>query len=227
MPDPNVSAAHPATGMLPFPNPNETASPLSTRESGQADAQGSLDAGASLSELTGAMADGDEPAFVAFYERYYDRLFRYLIVLTQGDEPLTRDLLQVTLVKVVRAIKPFAEECQLWQWLKTVARNTFLDSLRQASRVPNLIPLFEADAEHTSPPDDDGQQPLLEALDACLAELAPSERDLVEACYVRELSQQEAGAQRNTTTKAVESKLARVRQKLRLAILKRLHNENS
>ena len=214
--------------MLPFPNPNETDSPpLGTRELGQADAHSSLDAGISLSELTGAMADGDEPAFGVFYERYYDRLFRYLVVLTHGDEPLTRDLLQVTLVKVVRAMKPFAEEGQLWQWLKTIARNTFLDSLRQASRVPNLIPLFEVDAEPSSAPnDEEDQRPLFEALDACLAELVPSERDLVEACYVRDLSQQEAAAQWNTTAKAVESRLARVRLKLRLAILKRLRHEN-
>jgi len=132
------------------------------------------------------------------------------------------------LVKVVRSIKPFAEECQLWQWLKTIARNTFLDSIRQASRTPNLVPLFEADAECEPAPDDaDDQRPLFEALDACLVELPPSERDLVEGCYLRNRSQQDAATQLNTTTKAIESKLARIRHKLRLAILKRLHHENS
>jgi RNA polymerase sigma factor (sigma-70 family) len=216
------------TGMLPSPNPGDTVSrPLSAREMGEADAHTSLDAGAGLGELTGALADGDEPAFMVFYERYYDRLFRYLIVLTKGDEPLTRDLLQVTLVKGVRAIKPFAEECQFWKWLKSIARNTFLDALRQASREPNLVPLFEVDAEaHSAPNNSEDQRPLFEALDACLAELSPSERDLVETCYVRNFSQQAAAAQRNTTAKAVESRLARVRLKLRFAILKRLRHEN-
>ena len=186
-----------------------------------------LDAEGGLSELTEAVAAGEEQAFSVFYDRYYDRLFRYLIVMTQGDEPRTRDLLQVTLIKVVRAIKPFEEECRLWQWLKTIARNTFLDSIRQASRTPNLIPLFEIDAELRSMPNDGNDEwPLIEALDACLVDLPPFERDLVETCYFRNVSQQEAAAQRNTTAKAIESKLARLRQKLRVAILRRLRHEN-
>ena len=214
--------------MLPIGNSCGRASQhtgdLQTRLAG---ANANLDGEGSFSELTEAVAAGDEQAFGAFYDRYYDRLFRYLVVLTRGDETRTRDLLQVTLIKVVRAIKPFEEECRLWQWLKTIARNTFLDSIRQASRIPNLIPLFEMDAELSSAPDDgDGEWPLIEALDACLVDLPPFERDLVEACYFRNVSQQEAAIQRNTTAKAIESKLARLRQKLRVAILRRLRHEN-
>jgi len=48
----------------------------------------------SIQELTAKMKDGDEAAFSEFYERYCDRLFRYLIVLTRGDEDRSRDLLQ-------------------------------------------------------------------------------------------------------------------------------------
>ena len=222
-----MNAAGPAVDILPFPNLGETTSrSLSASEMILVELHTSLDARISLGELTGAMADGDEPAFSVFYERYYDRLFRYLIVLTQGDEPLTRDLLQETLVKVVRAMKPFTEECQLWQWLKTIARNTFLDSIRKSSRLPDLIPLFEVDAAPGSAPGEgEDQQTLFEALEVCLAELSPPERDLVETCYIRNSSQQEAAAQRNTTAKAVESRLARVRLKLRSAILKRLRHE--
>jgi RNA polymerase sigma factor (sigma-70 family) len=213
--------------MLPFPNPGDIASSSEGfRHLGPPDAGGNQDVTLDLGELTQAMAAGDESAFSVFYDHYYDRLFRYLIVLTQGDEPRTRDLLQVTLMKVLRAIKPFTEERQLWQWLKTVARNTFLDSIRQSRRVPDLIPLSDFEPELCSAPSEgNDERPLFEALDACLVELPASERDLVEACYVRNLSQHEAAVQRNTTAKAVESKLARVRQKLRLAILRRLRHE--
>jgi len=223
-----MNAANPATDMLRILSPSDASSPPpGAREMAQAEMDRNPACGPDISGLTKGMAAGDETFFGIFYEHYYDRLFRYLIVLTRGDESHTRDLLQVTLVKVLRSIKPFVEECQLWQWLKTIARNTFLDSIRQASRSPNLIPLFEADAGHTQAPiDDDEQRLLLEALDACLSDLAPHDRELVDACYVRNLGQQAAAEQLDTTAKAVESRLARIRHKLRLAILKRLRHEN-
>jgi len=214
--------------MLPFPNPEDCPpAPPRIREMVPAHPDPSPAGRLDITGLTVALVAGNEASFGIFYEHYYDRLFRYLIVLTRGDEPRTRDLLQVTLVKVVRAIKPFAEECQFWRWLKTVARNTFFDSIRLASRAPNLIPLFETDAGHAQAPSDDHEERLLlEALDACLSELAPPDRELVEACYLRNLGQQEAAKQLDTTAKAVESKLARIRHKLRLAILKRLRHED-
>ncbi len=51
--------------------------------------------------MTVRMANGDETAFKEFYECYCDRLFRYLLLLTRGNEDLARDLLQITMTKVV------------------------------------------------------------------------------------------------------------------------------
>src|SRR5688500_14580148 len=75
--------------------------------------------------LTARMMTGEEEAFSAFHELYCDRLFRYLFVLCKGEEALARDLLQITMLKVVRAIRVFEDEEQFWNWLATIARHCF------------------------------------------------------------------------------------------------------
>jgi RNA polymerase sigma-70 factor (ECF subfamily) len=182
----------------------------------------------SIQELTAKMKDGDEAAFSAFYERYCDRLFRYLIVLTRGDEDRSRDLLQATMTKVVRSVRRFADERQFWNWLAVIARNCFIDAFRKAQRTIQVVPLLPEDAPimpQSATADDDA--PLFDALEDCLAAMGAEERELIEAFYFKEGSHESVARERQTTPKAVESKLARVRQKLRTAILKRLHHENS
>lgn len=182
----------------------------------------------SVQELTARMKDGDEAAFSVFYERYCDRLFRYLIVLTRGDEDRSRDLLQATMTKVVRSVRRVADERQFWNWLAAIARNCFVDALRKARRTPQVVPLLPEDAPampSAVAADDDA--PLFDALENCLAAMGVEERELIEAFYFKEGSHESVARERQTTPKAVESKLARVRQKLRAAILKRMHHENS
>ena len=52
-----------------------------------------------VAALTRALARGDEAAFREFYGAYFDRLLRYLLVVTGGDETAAREALQLTLVR--------------------------------------------------------------------------------------------------------------------------------
>jgi RNA polymerase sigma-70 factor (ECF subfamily) len=177
--------------------------------------------------MTARMASGDETAFKEFYDCYCDRLYRYLLLLTRGKEDLARDLLQITMSKVVRGQREFRDRAQLWNWLAAIARNSFIDSLRRTKRAPQLVPLLPDDeAEAPTVPADASDAPLFDTLDRCLIELEADEQALIEAFYFKDGSHDSVAEQRNTTPKAVESKLARVRQKLRTAILKRLRYEN-
>ena len=200
--------------------------PGTLRDSDQNDRpedEGSFD----LLQVTRGIRKGNEDAFQSFYERYCDRLFRFLLLLTGGNEELGRDLLQTTLTKVVHAIKPFSEEQPFWHWLAAIARNTFLDAMRKANCRPKILPLSATMLEDFGPgvnPDD--ESPLFEALDTTLNLLDQDERELVDAFYFQEASQQSIAQDRNTTTKAIESKLARIRQKLRQGIMQRLQHED-
>jgi RNA polymerase sigma factor (sigma-70 family) len=178
-----------------------------------------------VGSLTARMTVRDEQAFNTFHDLYCDRLFRYLIVLCRGDEELSRDLLQITMLKVVRSIRHFSDETAFWNWLAAIARNNFLDFVRKARRRPQFEPILETANLPVSTNDED--RILVDALETALQQLPNDERTLIEAFYFESGSYASLASQCDASPKAVESRLTRVRQKLRQAIIKQLRYENS
>lgn len=177
--------------------------------------------------VTAAIKKGDENAFRLFYSAYYDRLFRFLIVLTRGEEELSRDLLQIVMSKIVRGMKKFETPERFWNWLAAIARNSYIDAIRKSKRAPQWVALSSdllepAEAQTAS----ENESALSSALDDVLRNLDPEDRQLIDAFYFQAETQQQIAARNDATPKAIESKLARLRQKLRQQIIKRLQHEN-
>jgi RNA polymerase sigma-70 factor (ECF subfamily) len=180
--------------------------------------------------MTRAMKRGDETAFQQFYDRYYDRLYRYVMVLARGDVDRTREVLQNTLIVAARSIKPLPDEGALWRWLTTLARHRLIDLVRKQRRGPAVVPLFEAEtlAHAGLDPREAGMEQSLERhLSEALASMEEEERALIHQFYFEANSQLALAEAQGTTVKAIASKLARVREKLRQSILKRLQHENA
>jgi RNA polymerase sigma-70 factor, ECF subfamily len=165
--------------------------------------------------MTKGAATGDESACRDFFNQYCDRLYRYFLVVTRGDEDFSRDLLSISMIKAVRGIRPMQTDADVWRWLTTIGRNAFIDHCRKNKRIiSNEIPQTLA----TANPD----QTLVHALNECMDELSPDERDVIERYYFDNESQLDVANATHTTRKAVESRLARIRQKLHAAILRKL-----
>ncbi len=181
-----------------------------------------------LKEMTSRMVRGDEAAYQQFYEQYRNRLFRYLIVITHGNEDLSRDLLQIAMIKVVRYIKPFEEENIFWGWLAQIMRVTFIDNVRKQKRMPETVLLepeeSQAITEGVSPQD---SLPLMDALHESLGELEEKEREIIQLIYFEKATHQVVADKCDTTPKAIESKLSRIRQKLRKTMIGKLQHENN
>ncbi len=176
-----------------------------------------------VSSLTARMARGDESAYRTFYELYFDRLLRYLLVLTR-DEPAAREALQLTFLRVVRNAKRFDSEEIFWSWLTVLARSSVVDEQRKKQRYTFFLARFfqhkETEQDLASEPQDPALT--LELLERNLATLPEDERELIERKYFGEASVREIAGELNSTEKAVESKLVRVRRKLRELILTQL-----
>ena len=174
-----------------------------------------------ISSLTRRIAAGDEEAFREFHERYFDRLYRFHLVLSRGSEHEAREALQETLVRVARRVRAFDSEEVFWCWLKLVARNVARDGGRKQKRYFNLLQKFSLSRpdEVSSDSDDKNLHALLRE---SLAELAPDERLLVEGKYLEDRTVRELSAQTGGTDRSVESRLARLRRRLRERILKGL-----
>jgi RNA polymerase sigma-70 factor (ECF subfamily) len=186
------------------------------------------DSGVSLDipALTNRMARGDEAAYHTFCSRYFNRLLRYLLVVTGGRQDAAQEALQLTLLRVVRHIKPFASEDALWSWLAVLARSSVVDEQRKRHR---YLALLERFFEHRS------VEPVEVACEADahlralvlqnLAGLPDDERRLIERKYFERASVETIASETSATEKSIESRLVRVRRKLREAILSQLKNE--
>ena len=63
-----------------------------------------------IQSLTRAIVRGDEAAFGEFYERFSGRLYGLLLFLTSGREESSREILQLTMIKVARKFRVFEHE---------------------------------------------------------------------------------------------------------------------
>jgi len=186
---------------------------------------GPLDVGV----LTRKMVQGDEAAYRIFYEAYARRLSRYLLVVTRGDEDAMREALQATLVRVVRHIKVFPDETRFWNWLTVLARTALTDQRRKQSRYLAFLDRFaeHARVESAIANDSDTDAQLLALLERNQELLPPDERELVERKYFGNQPVREIAAALQTSEKAVESRLTRVRRKLRDELLTALKNDQT
>lgn len=177
-----------------------------------------------LKELTKAICQGDEQAFTRFYDLYSLRLYKYLLVLARGDESEAREVLQTVVVKLARCFKVFDEERRMWGWLCQVARNAYVDLCRTRQREQRFVPLGEHRPELVEGRAEEHR--LSESLHQALQRLTPEEQELMRAAYVDERPLQELAHASGQTYKAMESRLARLRQKLKSNLLSYLRHEN-
>lgn len=172
--------------------------------------------------LTAGIRAGREESFREFHQLYFDRLYRFLLVIARGNEDEARDALQETLLRVVRYARKFDSEEAFWSWLKVIARSAARDAGRKQHRYLNLLQKFALHSETHSP---NPAPSLGDLLEESLEELPASDRELIQAKYLHGATVREIASDRGLTEKAIESLLLRVRQRIREFILSKLHNK--
>jgi RNA polymerase sigma-70 factor (ECF subfamily) len=167
--------------------------------------------------LTAGLAAGDEAAFRQFHALYFDRLLRYLLVVSRGDDEAARDALQEALRRVVRHARRFEDETVFWSWLTVLARSAASDGARRRHRYWRLLTHYARWRWMPVQPDPraDADTRLHELLGAALDKLEPLERLLLEGKYFRRESVRELADATGLTEKAVESRLVRARRTLK------------
>lgn len=183
--------------------------------------------GAAIRALTGRMVRGDEAAWREFHGRYFDRLWRYLLVVTRGQEEAAQEAVQLTFVRAARHIRRFESEAALWSWLTVLARSAVIDEQRKRSRYRAFLDRFlDWSRGQAVPPRQDTDGLLQELLKSGLGELPAADRELLERKYLTGASVRAMATELGDTEKAVESRLGRARRKLKTWILERLHHED-
>ena len=177
--------------------------------------------------LTVRLRNGDETAWTEVHREYAPRLFRYLLVVTGGREDLATEALQATWIRCVRHIRRFDSEETFWSWLTVLARSSVTDEHRRQNRFVSFLQrVFESRpaVPVLPPPDTDAE--LLSLLESGLQGLPAEERALLEGKYLQHQSPRDLAAEWEITEKAVESRLARGRLRVRETVLRHLRRES-
>ena len=180
---------------------------------------------AGIAALTGALRRGDESAWREFHGRYFGRLQRYLLVVTRGDEDVSQEALQQTFLRAVRHMKRFDSEKALWNWLAVLARSAAVDEQRKRARRLGLLARLLDSREECPGDSRDATARLAELLVEALASLPDDERTIVSRKYLEGASVRDLAASFDTTVTAVDSRLVRIRRKLKTAVLARLKHD--
>lgn len=176
-----------------------------------------------VSRLTRGLAAGSEDDFREFHRLYFARLYQFLLVVARGEEQEAKEVLQETLVRVARYVRPFESEEVFWSWLKRVARSAAQDRGRKHQRYSALVRRFEEWWNNLGRPETPpGDHDLTPILHEALENLDPAGRSLLEERYLEGVAVKDLALRTGRTERAVESHLLRLRREMREVILKKL-----
>lgn len=172
-----------------------------------------------IAGLTRGMTRLDDKSYRKFFQLYYRRLWAYLFVIANGNGRDIEDALQLAFARVIRGIKIFHTEKEFWAWLAVVTRNAWYDNQRKERRFNRVLEIFRS--ENSGPVrvenpelEQDGRR-----LDEALVKLEEEERHLINRKYMEGCSYRDLATEFNVTEKAIESRLARIRGKLRMILV--------
>ena len=178
-----------------------------------------------ISYLTRKMKKLNKASYDEFFHLYYRRLWAYLAVVASGDNSHIEEALQLTFEKVLRHVRVFDDEEEFWAWLSVIARNAYRDCQRKQMRFTRLLEAVWSNLVSRNRVISEEPEYESERLDNALLLLNDSELCLVKHKYFEGCSYREIAYTLGMTEKAVESKLARIRTKLRRLLLQEESDE--
>jgi len=144
-------------------------------------------------ELAARVAQGNEKAFLALYDRYSSRVHA-LTLRILGDPMLAEEATQDTFLKLWNRAGLFsAERGSLLLWLLTIARRVALDRLRLEGRRPSLSDSNDPEDMWQIIPDGDtlSEEHRWRSLHFAVQSLSLEHRQVIELAYYQGLSQSE------------------------------------
>ncbi|HET8692771.1 MAG TPA: RNA polymerase sigma factor [Steroidobacteraceae bacterium] len=181
-------------------------------------------------ELIRRMAEGDERAFEAFFDAYFARVYRFALPRLGGDAEAARDVVQATLVKVMRRVGDFRGGSTLFTWICQICRNEAVDYIRSNRRHRRHVVLMDDTPETraaiesiVAPEEFDlvksaGRDEAGRLVRAVLDRLPANYGNALEWKYMEDRSVEEIGERLGIGTIAAQSLLARARTAFREAL---------
>ncbi len=149
-----------------------------------------------------------EELFNTLYEKYFDRVWRYVYYKTESRED-TEDLCQEIFFKVWKGLDKFEGRSSYYTWIFKISMNTVISFYRK-KRFKKFISLDVLDEKHYSYERDEKKEKVLSKI-----RLLPEDlRNIVELYYISNFKIGEIAEMMNIPEGTVKSKLKRARELL-------------
>jgi RNA polymerase sigma-70 factor (ECF subfamily) len=160
---------------------------------------------------------GDVGAFDVVYRAYHARLFNFLARLSRRRE-VAEDLVEETWLRLVASAPQLRDDTRLAPWLFTVARNLYSSYCRsrlvEACHAASLIGLWPGGTPARSPFDMAAASEAERRVEAALAGLPQTCREVLLLVGVEGFTPAEAAAVCGITPEAMRQRLSRARNLL-------------
>lgn len=180
-------------------------------------------------KLAKALSRNNEKNFNHFFEFYFPRLYRFTIVRLDGDQDLSKEIVQETLISAMKNIKQYRGEAALFSWLCQINRNQISQHFRKNKILKmtkhindslEIQEIFEniQDVISHNPDKIYENNRLRDVITSTLDSLPNSYGDILEWKYLDKLSVFQIAEKLNTSTTSIQSKLARAREAFKKVI---------
>ncbi len=163
------------------------------------------------------VAQGNEQAFLAIYDRYASRVYG-LTLRILGNDMLAEEATQDTFLKLwSRARQYLADQGPLLPWLLTIARRVALDRLRLETRRPLLSDSNNPENVWQTIPDLEtlSDESRWRSMYFAVQTLHPDQRKVIDLAYYQGLSQSEIAEVLGWPLGTVKTRLHAALEKLR------------
>ena len=155
-------------------------------------------------------SDGDAlPCAMRAWNANEQMLIQWLFKQT-NDKQLAHDILQEVFIRIMGQGARFCDVQNNKAWMFRVAQNLLIDQARKQPFLP-----IEEEIEAPEPLLDIVDMLAISCLPRVLSELEQPDREIITACDLQAMNQQDFAIQHGLSLPAVKSRLRRARQKLR------------
>ena len=174
--------------------------------------------------VTRGIARGDRDALAELYEAWFDACFAEARRLTRRDEAFCLDVVQETMMRAIRSMRPLATPEHLHAWMRRAVHSAAIDLLRSESRRVRREGRRAATATDSSPGSLEEQ---LRLVREALARLPAEDAGLLGLRIARDRTLEATGVAAGISADAAHGRIRRALNRLRGWMLEERHEHNT
>ncbi|MFO0935019.1 MAG: sigma-70 family RNA polymerase sigma factor [Gemmataceae bacterium] len=164
-------------------------------------------------EWISAAQRGDRAAFARLVDRYWDRLFRWLVNLAR-DRHKAEDLTQETFLKALAALESFRPGSNFRAWLFRIGHNNFVNLKRSERRTKVALPEDAMAVDQGGPGGGAADREALSSVAEALSDLSEEFRTALVLHVQEGMAYKDVAKVLNTTEETARWRVYKARQKL-------------